>query len=139
MKREYLYYIFIIVLVILIGFAIFGNNKQENIISNNKTTTNDVKNVYSNIINNNTINSKKVEIIKDEYDNKWGIINVYIKNNTSKDINKVVVKATCKDKDGINLGTRSGGQYNINTKDTYKIKIICPSDTAKYNLSLSYE
>ena len=66
-------------------------------------------------------------------------IEVIIKNNTNKELKFVKVKADCYDKEGNNLGTESNGQYNINTKDTYKIDIYCDTDTKKYELKLEYE
>lgn len=132
MKREYLYFLCIIILMILIFIAIFGKNENETqkVSSNIETTTN--------INNEKTIPNGQIGIVKHKYDGSC-TIEVYIKNNTGKEINLVKVKASCKDKNGINLGTYSGYQTNVNTNDIYKIKILCSSDTSKYNLDLSYE
>ena len=107
-----------------------------------KTTTNiDKKNNANSAINdieiNNINKNEKVEIIS--HTKNTFSIDVVIKNNTNKNLKEVIVKAECYDKEGNNLGIRSGGQYNVNTKDKYKITIYCDSDTYKYNLKVEYK
>lgn len=132
MKREYLYFGVIIILVILIFIALSNNNDTETTSSNMENSA------TNNITNNKTIPNGQVGIVSHKY-NGYGSIEVIIKNNTEKEINELKVTAECWDKNGNNLGKSSNGEYNINTRDTYLIKIYCGFDVQKYNLTLDYK
>lgn len=117
----------IVILIIIIA----TNSKNNN---NNNLDNNTI--AYSNRINTNLkYKNDKIEIISNKLVTK-GIIELTIKNKTNKELNQVVIKATCYDKDGNNLGTHSNGKYNVNTTDTYKIKIYCDYNTEKYILEI---
>lgn len=118
----------ILLLIIVLLIIIIANKNN----TTNKKETNEIDNSIQNAIKNEGVQiiSHKKEIYT---------IEVIIKNNTNKELKQVVVKAECYDKDGNNLGIATGGQYNINTKDTYKITIYCDTDTERYNLKVEYE
>ena len=132
MKREYLYFAIIIILVILIFIALFNNK------SNTINTSSNIKNTTTNTINNKTIPNGQVGIVRHNYD-KYGEIEVYVKNNTGKTVDRVIITAQCWDKDGNNLGTYTAYQRNVNTTDTYKINVFCSTEMKKYQLKLDYE
>ena len=99
------------------------NKERKNNITNNYNTTTQIN------------QNDKIEIISNKHTNK-SIIELIIKNKTDKEINEVVIQATCYDKNGNNLGVYTNGQYNINTKDTYKIEIYCNYETQNYKLDI---
>ena len=122
--------ILLIIIIILLSILIIKNNTNTN-------TTNTINNInISNIIENKQ-SKDEVEIIS--HKKNTFSIEVVIKNNTNKTLKEVIVSAECYDKEGNNLGTTSNGQYNVNTKDKYKITIYCNSDTYKYNLKVEYK
>lgn len=131
MKREYLYFGAIIILVILIFIALFNNNDT-------KTTSSNIKNTTTTNTTNKTIPNGQVGIVKHNYDG-YGSVDVYIKNNTGKIINNLIITCESWDKNGNNLGTHKAYKSNINITDTYKITVFCSTDMKKYNLKLDYE
>ena len=134
MKREYIYFIVIIILVLLIFTSIF--NKKDDTKNTNVNTKNAMVTNESN--QEKTIPNGQIGIVKHKY-NGNGIVDVYVKNNTGKTINVVKINATSYDKEGNNLGVTTGFQRNVNTNDTYKISVYVGTDMKKYNLKLEYE
>ena len=88
MKKRYLF-IGIIILFILIN--LFGNNKDSI-----KTSTNVQNTKQTNTEK--TIPNGQIGIVKHKYVG-YGQIEVYVKNNTGKNIDTVIIKASCKDKE----------------------------------------
>lgn len=131
-----LYILIIILLIIFLIIVIKNPSTNKNSINSNinEIYLNQTYDIITNIVEE---PKKEVKIISHKK-NSFSI-DVVIKNNTNKILNKVIVRAECYDKDGNNLGTYSDGQYNVNTTDNYKISIFCTSDTYKYKLKLEYE
>lgn len=136
MKKLYILIIILLIVFLIIVIKNPSTNKNSiNINSNiNEIYLNQTYDVITNIVEE---PKKEVKIISHKKD--YFSIDVVIKNNTGKTLNKVIVRAECYDEDGNNLGTYSNWQYNVNTTDNYKISIFCQSDTYKYKLKLEYE
>ena len=124
------YILFIIITIIIITTAFILINS---ILKNEKTT----KETITNITKENNIPNGTVGIVSHKYIG-YGQIEVIIKNNTGKELEQVKVTAQCWDKNGNNIGETTNGQYNVNTKDTYKIILFAKSNLQKYKLELSY-
>lgn len=140
MKKQYLIFAIIILLIIAVSIILIyaiSNKKTIQTSSNNKIQNTILINKNNNINNNVNVKSN-VEIVSHKID-KYGFIEVIIKNNTGKELQFVKIKAMCYDKNGNNLGNRSSGISNVNTKDNYKTEIYTHSDTAKYTLEIEYE
>lgn len=139
MRKSYILLIILCILIILILIANFSNNISNN---NGKTKTTSAKTTQqtqqTQQVKQNTVPNGKVGIVSHSI-SKYGIIEVVIKNNTGKEIKQVTVTAKCWDKNGNNLGDTSNYQTNVNTKENYKITLLCKTDTNKYELSLKYE
>lgn len=144
MKKIFILIIITIILGIILSFKIINTNKENNNKLKTKITNeyiiNSIAEDTTNIITKNeTIKqNNKVEIISHKK-NQYGVIEIIVKNNTNNQLKELVIKAQCYDKDGNNLGTYSGEQYNINTTDKYKITIYTNTDTNRYNLKLEYK
>lgn len=142
MKKIFILIATILILGIIFSFKIINTNNNN--INNKKLkakTTNEL--ITNSILANTTSNEttkqhNTVEIISHKK-NQYGKIEAIIKNNTNKQLKELVIKAQCYDKNGNNLGTYSGGQYNVNTTDNYKISIYTNSDTSRYTLTLEYK
>ena len=134
MKKTSALIIIILILIIILAIKIDKsekNVKPQKINNAIYKTNNEITNTRK------TENNNKVEIIS--HKKNMYSIDVIIKNNTGRKLNQVIVKAECYDKDGNNLGIKSNGGYEINTKDNYKISIYIDSATYKYNLKLEYK
>lgn len=138
MKKEYVLFIIIGILIVFLSFVITQNiiNKDNENRTIETSNNNTVK--KQNIEKQNEVPNGEVGIVSHKY-NGNGSIEVVIKNNTKQDLKKVQITAHCWDKNGNNLGDKLNSEYNINTKDTYKIKIWCGIDMNKYKLELSYK
>lgn len=142
MKKEYLLFIIIILLIIAIsGILLYAisNNKTIQTSSNNTKSSNKIQNTLAtNKATNNTVKENTVGIVSHKID-KYGIIEVIIRNNTSNTLKTLQIKAYCWDKEGNNLGDYNAYKSNIVQNENYKIQIYSSTDTAKYKLELKYE
>lgn len=136
MKKNYLFTVIIGIAIILVAYLL-GKVITNNTTKIEKNENSSKLNTTTNSIKNNTIPNGQIGIVSHKY-NGYATIEVVIKNNTSKTLNSVEVKAKCYDKDDNNLGEYSGWQNNVNNKDTYKINVFCGSNMKRYELALNY-